>query len=142
MRIRGYINHGYRPPAPFVAVTASFDELNIEAKLPLLLDTGASSTIILWRDVERLEINTALIRRGDKEFTGLGGLTKAKPTPTTISFTSETGQLSEEKAKVFVISSPCPNRKLRLLPSILGRDVLNKCNLSYSPRINKVYLEK
>lgn len=142
MRIRGYINHGYRPPAPFVAVTASLHELNIEAKLPVLLDTGASSTIILWRDVERLKINTTLIRRRDKEFTGLGGLTKAKPTATTIGFTSETGQLSEEKAEVFIISSPCPNRKLKLLPSILGRDILNKYNLTYSSRINKVYLEK
>jgi len=142
MRIRGYIDHGYRPPAPFVAVTASFKELNIKANLPLLIDTGASSTMILWRDIERLKINITLIQGGDKEFTGLGGLTKAKPTLTTISFTSETRELLEEETEVFVISSPCPSRKLKLLPSILGRDVVNKYNLSYSPRTDKVYLEK
>ena len=142
MGIKGYINYGYRPPAPFIAVMMFFKELNLEAKLPLLIDTGASSTMILWRDVERLKINTTLLRKGDKEFTGLGGLTKAKPTLTTISFTSETGELLEEEAEVFVVSSPCPSLKLELLPSILGRNLLNKYNLTYSPRTDKVYIEK
>jgi len=142
MEIKGYINYGYRPPAPFIAAMIFLKELNMEAKLPLLIDTGASSTMMLWRDVERLKINTTLLRKEDKEFTGLGGLTKAKPTPTTISFTSETGELLEEETEAFVVSIPCPSPKLELLPSILGRDVLNKYNLNYSPRTDKVYIEK
>jgi len=51
MKIKGYINYGYRPPAPFIAVMISIKELSVEAKIPFLIDTGASSTIILWRDI-------------------------------------------------------------------------------------------
>lgn len=72
MRIPGYINYGYRPPAPFVAVATLLRQLNMRARLPLLLDTGASSTMILWGDVERLEIDVSKMKP-EREFSGLGG---------------------------------------------------------------------
>jgi hypothetical protein len=72
MRIPGYINYGYRPPAPFVAALVFLREFNKRARLPLLLDTGASNTIILWGDVERLGIDVSRMKAG-REFTGLGG---------------------------------------------------------------------
>ena len=142
MKIKGYINYGYRPPAPFIAVMVSIKELAMEAKIQFLIDTGASSTIILWRDIERLRINVTRLRMRDKEFSGLGGLTRAKPTSTTISFTSENEELVKEETEAYVVSSPCPSPKLKFLPSILGRDVINEYNLNYSPKNNKVYLEK
>jgi len=76
MRVPGYVNNGYRPPAPFVAAVIYLHELNKSARLPLLLDTGASNTIILWGDVERLGIDVSRMRAG-REFSGLGGQIEA-----------------------------------------------------------------
>jgi len=61
-------------------VTASIllKELDLKARLPLLVDTGASNTIILWRDVERLGIDISKLKP-EREFSGIGGLVEAKP---------------------------------------------------------------
>ncbi|MCK4474849.1 retropepsin-like domain-containing protein [Candidatus Bathyarchaeota archaeon] len=137
MRIPGYINYGYRPPAPFVAAAILLRQLNTRASLPLLLDTGASNTMILWGDVERLGIHVSKMKP-EREFSGLGGLIGAKPTASTISLRSDKGQLVE----VHIVTGTCPHPKLKLLPSILGRDIINKYILSYSYDAGKVYLEK
>jgi len=141
VRIPGYINYGYRPPAPFVAVAILLHELNIRVRLPLLLDTGASNTMILWGDVERLGIDVSKMKP-EKEFSGLGGLIGAKPVASTVSFRSEKGDLVEENVQVHIVTSTCPHLKLKLLPSIMGRDIINKYTLNYSYDAGKVYLEK
>lgn len=142
MRIRGYMNHGYRPPAPFIVATMHLRELDLEARMPFLIDTGASGTIMLWRDLGRLGIDISSLRSGEREFTGLGGLTRARSTSAVICFTTEGRTLVREAAEVFIVSSPCPSPKLKFLPSILGRDVLNEYNFNYSPGVDEVYLEK
>ncbi len=140
MRIPGYINYGYRPPAPFVAVAILPRQLNVRAGLPLLLDTGASNTMILWGDVERLGIAVSEMN-SEREFSGLGGLIGAKPIASTISLRSDRGELVEENVEVHIVTGTCPHPKLKLLPSILGRDVINKYVLSYSCDAGKVCLE-
>jgi len=35
MKITGYINYGYRPPAPFVTASILLKELNLKVRLPL-----------------------------------------------------------------------------------------------------------
>jgi hypothetical protein len=141
VKIPGYINYGYRPPAPFVAAAILLRQFNIRARLPLLLDTGASNTMILWGDVERLGIDISKMKP-EREFSGLGGLIGAKPTASTISLRSDKGEPIEENVEVHIVTSTCPHPKLKLLPSILGRDIINKYILNYSYDAGKVYLEK
>lgn len=141
MKIRGYINYGYRPPAPFLAIAIFLQELNTKARLPLLLDTGASNTMILWGDVERFGIDTSKMKP-EREFSGLGGLVRAKPTASIISLRAERGGIVEENIEVHIVTTTCPHPRLKLLPSILGRDIINKYTLNYSYDTGKVYLEK
>ena len=141
MKILGYINYGYRPPAPFMAVAILLHQLNMRAIIPLLLDTGASNTMILWGDVERLGIDVSKMKP-EREFSGLGGLIGAKPIASTISLRSDKGELIEENVEVHIVTSTCPHPKLKLLPSILGRDIINKYTLNYNYDAGKVYLEK
>jgi len=70
VRIPGYINYGYRPPAPFMDVVILLRQLNMRARLPLLLDTGASNTMILWGNVERLGIDISRMKP-ERDFSGL-----------------------------------------------------------------------
>jgi hypothetical protein len=64
----GYINYGYLPPAPFVAAAILLRQLNMRARLPLLMDTGASNTMILWGDVERLGIDVSKMKPERKSY--------------------------------------------------------------------------
>jgi predicted aspartyl protease len=113
----------------------------MRARLPLLMDTGASNTMILWGDVERLGIDVSKMKP-EREFSGLGGLIEAKPVATTISLRSCEGELVEENVEVHIVTSACPHPKLKLLPSILGRDIINKYVLNFSYDAGRVYLEK
>jgi len=108
--------------------------------LPLLVDTGALNTIIMWRDVERLGIDIPKLKP-EKEFSGIGGLREAKPILSTLIFRSESGQLVKEEAEAHVVTSTCPHPRLWLLPSILGRDVINRYALNYKFETKK-YLWK
>ena len=55
---------------------------------------------------------------------------------------SDKGELIEENVEVHIVISVCPHPKLKLLPSILGLDIINKYVLNYSYDAGKVYLEK
>lgn len=141
MKIAGYINYGYRPPAPFITASILLKELNLKARLPLLVDTGASNTIIMWRDVERLGIDVSKLK-AEREFSGIGGLIQAKPILSTLIFKSENGQLIKEEAEAHVVTSTCPHPRLKLLPSILGRNIINRYTLNYKFEIREIFLEK
>jgi len=141
VKVPGYINYGYRPPAPFVVAAILLRQLNMRARLPLLMDTGASNTMVLWGDVERLGIDVSKMKP-EREFSGLGGLIEGKPIASTISLRSDEGELVEENVEVHIVTSTCPHLKLKLLPSILRRDIINKYILNYSYDAGKVYLEK
>lgn len=141
MRILGYINYGYRPPAPFVAAIVTLPDWDKRARLPLLLDTGSSNTIILWGDVERLGIDASRIKLG-REFTGLGGQIGAKPISATISLTSEEGEVVEENIEIHIVTSTYSHPRLKFLPSIMGRDIINRYALGYDFANGKLCLEK
>jgi len=78
----------------------------------------------------------------EREFSVLGGLIGAKPMASTISLRSDIGELIEENVEVHIVISACPHPKLKLLPSIPGRDIINKYILNYRYDAGKVYLEK
>lgn len=141
MKIKGYINYGYRPPAPFIVASIILKELNLKGRLPLLIDTGASNTMLMWRDIERFGIDVSKLKP-EREFSGIGGLINAKPVMSTLTFRTENGQLVREDVEAYVITSPCPHPRLKLLPSILGRDVINRYILNYQFESGTLYLEK
>jgi len=58
-----------------------------------------------------------------------------------MSLTSDEGDVVEENVKVFIVASTYSHPKLRLLPSIMGRDIINKYALNYDFTAGKVYLE-
>ena len=141
MKIQGYINYAYHPPAPFIVAAINIQKLNIKATIPFLIDTGASNTMILWGDLERLGININKIKP-QRDFSGLGGLIKATPLNSTITFITESGEAIKENLKIYIVASKCPHPKLKLLPSIMGRDLINKYKLIYNHNNKELYLER
>jgi len=95
----------------------------------------------MWRDVERLGIDASKLKP-EREFSGIGGLIKAKRILSTLTFRSESEQLIKEEAEAHVITGKCPHPRLKLLPSILGRDIINRYKLNYKFETGKIFLEK
>ncbi|MEE8185989.1 MAG: hypothetical protein V3T96_06315, partial [Thermodesulfobacteriota bacterium] len=75
VRIKGYLNHYYEPPAPFVEGVLSSENFNHHS-LDLLIDSGASATILLDKDVEALGIEVNKLKKHEKDISGIGGTIK------------------------------------------------------------------
>ena len=142
MKVRGYVDSSYPTPAPFVRMFVVLRELQVEAALSMIVDTGASNTLILWKDIGRLGIDSSRLAGVEKEFMGIGGTITSRKTRAVVEFATEYGEAVKEEIQMFIASSPCPHPRLMLLPSVLGRDVLNRYDLTYRPRVDEVYMEK
>lgn len=142
MKIRGYLDYRYPAPAPFVSAYVFLKELQMKAAFPLIVDTGASNTLVLWKDIERLGVDPLQLTGEQREFVGIGGAIRSRRTRAIVEFTAEHNEVVKEETQIFVASSPYPHPRLMLLPSILGRDILSGYDLTYRPRFNEVYLEK
>jgi len=57
MRIDGYFDERYEPPAPFIRTTLISRTLKLEHAIEFNVDTGAAATILLDKDVKRLKID-------------------------------------------------------------------------------------
>ena len=57
MRITGFFDERFEPPAPFIRTVLKSKNLGLSHRLHLHIDTGASVTIIFDKDIELLGIN-------------------------------------------------------------------------------------
>jgi len=70
MRIPCYFDTRFEPPAPFVRVTVDLKTLNIRGTIYFLIDTGASTTVLLDKDVNFLGINVRRLKRAERDIGG------------------------------------------------------------------------
>jgi hypothetical protein len=77
MRIRGYLNKGYEPPAPFTRALLTSKKLHVRRFIGPPIDTRASSTIILDKDAKYLGLDVGSLERAEKRIGGIGGLIDA-----------------------------------------------------------------
>ena len=112
------------------------------ATLEFLIDTGATKTTISDKDAIRLGIDYDALEKLDKGMLGIGGpvdtyiLKEAK-----LALHKKDGQTHVENLEslCFLRHFELTERILRI-PSILGRDVLNKYALIYDRRQDNVYM--
>jgi hypothetical protein len=116
--------------------------LHTYATLEFLIDTGATKTTISDKDAIRLGIDYDALEKLDKGMLGIGGpvdtyiLKEAK-----LALHKKDGQTHVENLEslCFLRHFELTERILRI-PSILGRDVLNKYALIYDRRQDNVYM--
>jgi len=66
MRIPCYFDTRFEPPAPFVRATVDLKSLNIRGPIHFHIDTGASMTILLDKDINYLGIDVRSLERAEK----------------------------------------------------------------------------
>jgi len=148
MRICGYFDERYEPPAPFIRTTLISRTLKLEHAIELHVDTGAAASILLDKDVKRLKIDISKLRT-ERDLIGIGGLLKTQIIEDAILiFRSADGPPIIEKLRLLVGTHDPSKLSLKereailKLPSLLGRDMIYRFKLMIDKLKNQIYLER
>jgi hypothetical protein len=120
--------------APYVRAILACSSFNIRAPITFLIDSGASRTTILDSDVVRLGIAYLKLERFTQGTTGIGGVVDTFILPeVTLTFRTSNDIYQEHFDKIFVLRHSIKDKgteeRIKKLPSLLGRDFINKYEL-------------
>ena len=141
MRIPCFFKPGIFEAAYVVAILECKAPSILET-MELLIDTGASRTTILDKDAIRLRLNFDKLEKLSDGTLGIGGTvdTYILKDIKLIFRTEDKKSHTENLERIYVLKHPHPDEKTMRIPSILGRDILNKHALVYDKRQEKAYI--
>lgn len=142
MRIRGYFGSF---DAAYVKAKIICEQLNIRRSVKFLLDIGAAVTVISDKDVIRLKVDYNKLEKPKKGISGIGGKVETYlMDDVKILFESDQGEHVESMDRIFVTRHKPRNNEereiVKLIPSLLGRDILNKYGTVVDKRTGKVVI--
>ena len=149
MKIRGFFDERFRPPAPFIQAVLESRGLGLRRLVYFHIDTGASVTTLLEKDIKYLRIDVKDLKRAERDIGGLGGLIDTYVVEDArLLLRTENRQICEEKLRLFVGKHDLTKLSLReremieRMPSLLGRDIIHRFRLVCDKRKDEVYLER
>jgi hypothetical protein len=113
---------------PFLEALVIFQDLNIKSGISFLVDTGADRTVIMPADWKRLGIDCKKLGKPELA-TGTSGNCLNYPTQAFI-LVEDKKTLLVYDVEVFITED---HPEIADLPSLLGRDVLARWRMNYSP---------
>lgn len=132
MRLNGYFRAGPLEGA-YITAMLSLPKLRLRQRLDLLVDTGATKTTILDRDAQSIGISYSKLARSKLPLLGLGGSVEtyiAKDAE--LYFRTQRGtEHKEVLTELLVVKHTLRDENIMRIPSVLGRDILNKYRLIY-----------
>ena len=124
-------------PSAYVWIHVSFPRFGIRGLVDFLVDSGATGVIIHSADVRELQIPRALLRTAPVRISrGIGGIQRYYSEPGTLSFETESLHLRCHLDLHIAGDADNPAR----IPSLLGREFLNLCDLRLNHPQNLVAL--
>lgn len=125
--------------APVVYVTLFSERLKINKAVELLIDTGSSRTTLLDNDAIRLGLDYSQLQRADRDSIGIGGIVETYVlSDVRLTFLSDRDIHTEVLDQMFVLKHDFEDekivKKIKILPSLLGRDILDKYTLVVSKK--------
>jgi len=128
--------------AAYVVAVLKCEALRIHDIIEFLVDTGASRTTICDKDVIRLGIDFSKLEKLSEGMLGIGGLVDTYVLKDVrLVFRRENGESQAESFdRIYVLKHAVRDERIMRIPSILGRDMLNKHALVYDKRQEKAYI--
>ena len=140
MTIDGYFDSSSEP-APYVSGSVYLPRLGVGDRVDFLLDTGADATTLHPRDADKLGVRADMLGPAIVSARGIGGQMQYTPEYALVSFYDGTvGDWRDFRIQVY-IASPDSEYEAANLPSLLGRDILNRCRCTLDAPENYVALE-
>ena len=118
-----------RTPSPYVRASVSFTRLGIQDWVDFLVDSGANGVALNINDVRTMEIPQNLLRETGRlqESIGIGGTQRYYSVPGTLSF--DIGFHSYIRCHFDINIVEDGSFAPEGIPSLLGRDFLNLCDV-------------
>lgn len=131
MRLRGYFKEGVLEAA-YITAVLKIPNLNITQKIEFLIDTGATKTTILDKDAISAGIPYNRLIRPKHPLLGVGGLVATYIAKNAgIYFRADDDSEHKELLReLLVVKHARVNHNIMRIPSVLGRDILNKYRLT------------
>lgn len=131
--------------APYIRAIITCPSFHIFSAITFLIDSGASRTTILDSDAIRLGIDHSKLRRFEDGTTGIGGIVDTFIIPDVVlTFRTSEGIHEEQFREIFVLQHTVKGRKIadriKKLPSLLGRDLINNYKLILNRKEGMVLL--
>ncbi|MFH1352924.1 MAG: retropepsin-like aspartic protease [bacterium] len=143
MIVPGFFKDG----CAFIRAHLVLSELPLDAVVNFLVDTGASKTVISDKDAIFLKVDYEKLKPSSQKLSGVGGSVDTYIfEDTTLVFKTEADKLEFKFPILFLkhdLTSMNEEDRIKILriPSLLGRDILNRFKLIYNPSENKLELE-
>ena len=125
------------PGTPYIDAKVDLPALVITRSIHLLLDTGADTTVLMANDAARMGIDFRNVAPSSRLASGVGGSIRLHQVSASITF-SDAENLYVYRAELAIAE---PGEHNRGLPSLLGRDILNRWRLRYDAPANALEAE-
>ena len=103
--------------------------LNVEGKVSFLVDTGSKATVLAPPDASRMRLDYSSLMESNEDLYGIGGSARIYKTNAIVVFD---GLQKITYSFVTELAILHPSESTIRLPSILGRDILNRCRIRCS----------
>lgn len=116
---------------PFMDGYVEFPRLGIQGRVFFLLDTGADNTVLMPADAAGMDMPYGALAPAQETAHGIGGEARYHREPALLLFPNEDSLYLYD----FDLEVAEPSEHNRGLPSLLGRDILNRWLMRYeAPR--------
>jgi predicted aspartyl protease len=120
---------------PYIEAFLRIPSLGVEGLVTFLIDTGADSTVLFPGDAKRLNISESDLSECDRDHSlGTSGPSCDYVVPAVLIVTEENGV---SHAYSIELRIPEYDPELMIIPSLIGRDVLNHLSMTFDPT-NKI----
>ena len=115
--------------APYLEGRLVIPSLNVEGKVSFLVDTGSKATVLAPPDANRMRLDYSALTKSDEKLHGIGGSACVYETNAIVVFDGLRNITYSFVTKLAILH---PSESTIRLPSILGRDILNRCRIRCS----------
>ena len=122
--------YGNSTGRPYIAGRLVIPRLNLRSDISFLVDTGADSTVLLVDDAARMKLDYGKLKPAGQETVGIGGKARHHIEPAIVTFEEAGRVLHVYEIDLAIVPY---QRNLRRVPSLLGRNILDRWQMSYKP---------
>jgi hypothetical protein len=119
---------------PYIEGRLVLPRLNLKSEVTFIVDTGADHSVLMPRDATRMGVDYAQLT-GNVAATGIGGLSQACVEDAILAFSEPGTMLYVYRVQILL---PAISPDILHIPSLLGRDILNRWSMTYNPSRNRL----
>ena len=116
---------------PYLEGRLFLPRLGIQGDISFLVDTGADRTLLMVDDAQLLGIDYSKLKLSKQSSVGIGGVARHFVERGIVVFAEPGRYLYAYEIQIAIAQ---PEKSLKRVPSLLGRDIISRWQMIYAPR--------